>query len=72
LGVNPTTNLIDVNPSTNRVNVANALDNTVSVIDTSGDTIVMTDPVGPNPHMVAVNPTARRIVATMMGVTTFR
>lgn len=51
---------IDVNPTTNRIYVANAGSNTVSVIDGSTNTVVATIPVT-SPDGVGVNPVTNRI-----------
>ena len=52
---------VGVNPSTNRIYVANGGDSTVSVIDGSTNAVVVIAPVGPNPDAVAVNRTTNRI-----------
>ena len=52
---------VAVNPVTNRIYVANALDNTVSVIDGEANTVIATILVGRGPQGVAVNPITNRI-----------
>ncbi len=51
-------NGVAFNPSGTRAYVANALDDTVSVINTATNTVIATVPVGDNPRGVAVNPPA--------------
>ena len=50
-----------VNPTTNRIYVANETSNNVSVIDGATNTVVATVTVGVAPSGVAVNPTTNRI-----------
>ena len=50
-----------VNPSTNRIYVANAGSDSVSVIDGASNTVAATVAVGSNPLGVAVNPNTNRI-----------
>ena len=52
---------VGVNPTTDRVYVANKFDDTVSVIDGASNTVIATVPVGDLPQGVAVNPTSNRI-----------
>lgn len=52
---------VGVNPSTNRVYVANGLADSVSVIDGATELVVATIGVGDQPVGVAVNPTTQRI-----------
>jgi YVTN family beta-propeller protein len=58
---------IAVNPSTNRIYVANIFDNTVSVIDGTTNTVIATVDVGNSPTDVAVNPSTNRIYVTSAG-----
>jgi YVTN family beta-propeller protein len=62
---------VAVSPSGSRVYVANQVDNTVSVIDTSTNTVVATVPVGAapfsSPVSVAVNPTGVLVYVTNAG-----
>jgi YVTN family beta-propeller protein len=59
-----------VNPIRNRIYVANAGSNTVSVIDGTTNTVVATVTVGTTPFGVAVNPTTNRIYVTNSGSNT--
>jgi YVTN family beta-propeller protein len=61
LGMSP--GPVDVNPSTNRVYVANMNDKpgTVSVIDAVGNTVMATVLVGSSPDAIAVNPVTNKI-----------
>ena len=52
---------VGVNPTTNRIYVANLSGNTVSVIDGANNTVVATVPVGSNPYGVGVNPMTQRV-----------
>ena len=52
---------IAVNPSTNRIYVANFGEGTVSVIDGASNTVLATIKVGKNPDGIAVNPSTNRI-----------
>lgn len=52
---------ISVNPSTNRIYVANRGPDTVSVIDGSTNIVVATIPAGPQPGGVGVNPTTNLV-----------
>ena len=54
---------VAVNPTTNRVYVANGNSNTVSVIDGATNTLVATVPVQSAPETLAVNPSTNRIYA---------
>jgi YVTN family beta-propeller protein len=47
--------------------VTNQVDNTVSVIDTAGNTVVATIPVGDNPNGVAITPDGTRAYVTNLG-----
>jgi YVTN family beta-propeller protein len=58
---------IAVNPSTNRIYVANIFDNTVSVIDGTTNTVIATVDVGNSPTDAAVNPSTNRIYVTSAG-----
>lgn len=59
---------IAVSPTSNRVYVTNALDNTVSVIDGRRGAIINTVAVGEGPQGIDVNPTNGRVyVANVMG-----
>lgn len=51
---------VAANPTTNRVYVANAADDTVSVIDGATNTVIATVPVGDTPSGVGVNATTNR------------
>ncbi|MDY6794551.1 MAG: DUF5719 family protein [Actinomycetota bacterium] len=59
VGSNPWS--VGVNPTTNKIYVANAGSNTVSVIDGSTDTVSTTVGVGWSPQGVGVNPTTNKI-----------
>ena len=52
---------IAVNPNTNMIYVANADDNTTSVIDGKTSSVVKTIPVGRDPEGVAVNPNTNTV-----------
>ena len=52
---------VAVNPTTNRIYVANLNSKNVSVIDGGTNKVVATVPVGSWPRGVAVNPTSNRI-----------
>lgn len=58
---------VAVNPTTNRIYVANELSDTVTVINGSDNTTVATVPVGAHPTAVAVNPNTNRIYVTTNG-----
>jgi YVTN family beta-propeller protein len=60
---------VGVNPTTNRVYVAND-GHTVSVIDGTSNTIVATVPVGRNPYGVGVNSTTNRVYVANFGART--
>jgi YVTN family beta-propeller protein len=47
--------------------VTNQVDNTVSVIETAGNTVVATIPVGDNPNGVAITPDGTRAYVTNLG-----
>ena len=49
-------NGVAVNPTTNRIYVTNTADDTVSVIDGTTNTVIVTVNVGDNPVAVVVNP----------------
>ena len=51
-----------MNPSTNRIYVANRGSNDLSVIDGAGNTVVATVAVGTGPYDVTVNPNTNRAV----------
>jgi YVTN family beta-propeller protein len=59
-----------VNPTRNRIYVANAGSNTVSVIDGTTNTVVATVTVGTTPFGVAANPVTNRIYVTNAGSNT--
>ena len=63
---------VAVNPTTNRIYVANQWSNNVSVIDGATNTVVATVPVGTCPEDVAVNPSTNRIYVANSGATTSR
>jgi YVTN family beta-propeller protein len=52
---------VTVNPTTNVIYVANATDNTVSVIDGATNTVTSTIPVGVYPHDIVANPVTNKI-----------
>jgi uncharacterized repeat protein (TIGR01451 family) len=52
---------VGVNPTTNRVYVANYTSNSVSVIDGASHTVIATVPVSSHPWGVGVNPTTNRV-----------
>lgn len=52
---------VAVNPQTNMIYVVNPVNNTVSVIDGSSDSVVSTIPVLPGPSGIAVNPITNKI-----------
>lgn len=56
-----------VNPTTNRVYVANANGGDISVIDGSTKSVLTTIPVGTNPGGMAVNATTNRLYVAMGG-----
>ncbi|MDA8218490.1 MAG: YncE family protein [Dehalococcoidales bacterium] len=56
-----------VNPGVGHVYVANWSDGTVSVIDTSTDTVIETVAVGMNPRAVALNPLTKRVYVANYG-----
>jgi YVTN family beta-propeller protein len=56
-----------VNPTTNRIYVANEFSNNVSVIDGGSNTVVATVPVGSGPVGVAVNSGTNRIYVANTG-----
>ena len=58
---------VAVNPTTNRIYVANWGSDNVSVIDGGSDTVDATIPVGGGPVGVAVNPNTNRIYVTNQG-----
>jgi YVTN family beta-propeller protein len=58
---------VGVNPSTNRVYVANGLSDSVSVIDGATEAVVATIGVGDQPVGVAVNSTTLRIYVANLG-----
>jgi len=65
VGANPAG--VGVNPTTNRIYVANELSGTVSVIDGATNTVVATVPVGANPEGVGVHPTTNLIYVANAG-----
>ncbi len=68
VGLNPRGVWVD--PSTNRVYVANTTDNTVSVINGTTNTVIATIPVGWHPEDVGVNSLTNRIyIANQYGDT---
>src|SRR4051812_39431964 len=58
---------VAVNPTTNRVYVANNGANTVSIIDGTNNTVLSTVPVGTQPRGVAVLPTLNRVFVANQG-----
>ncbi len=61
---------VAVNPTTNRIYVANNKDNIVSVIDGGTDAVLKTVPVGMLPMGVAVDPVANRVYIANSGSNT--
>jgi len=59
--------LLAVNPTTNRIYVANWLSDDLSVIDGATNTVGATVPVGVGPLGVSANPTTNRIYVTNAG-----
>ena len=55
---------VRVNPSTNRVYVANQGDDTVSVIDGASNAVIVTVPVGDKPFAIGVNSATGRVYVT--------
>jgi YVTN family beta-propeller protein len=58
---------IAVNPNTNRIYVANSIDNTVSVIDGATNTVIATIPVGLTPDGIDVNPNTNQVYIANTG-----
>jgi YVTN family beta-propeller protein len=58
---------VAVNQAGTRVYVTNSASNTVSVIDTSSNTVIATVPVGTTPYGVAVNPSGTRVYVAYIG-----
>ena len=64
-------NAIAVNSTTNRIYVVNTIDDTMSVIDGSTNTVLGSPiPVGPDPLAVAVNATTNRVYVADWGADT--
>ncbi len=63
-GITPSTPTAPAHP---RAYIANLNDDTVSVIDTSTETVITTIPVGPIPWAVAVHPDGSRVYVTTVG-----
>ena len=55
---------VGVNPTTNKIYVANRASNHVSVIDGATDTVTTTVAVGSSPYGVGVNPPTNKIYVT--------
>ena len=62
VGYNPWA--VGVNPNTNRIYVANAMDNDLSVINGSTDSVIGTIPASSQPYSVGVNPNTNTIYVT--------
>ena len=58
---------VAVNPTSERVYVANEGSNTVSVVDATTDQLIATIPVGRLPSSVAINPMTNRIYVASLG-----
>lgn len=58
---------VSVNPTTNRIYVANHGSNTVSVIDGDTNSVIATVPIGDGPHGISINPNTNRIYVANHG-----
>lgn len=63
----PTSSLTNVPPQIANAYITNAGSNTVSVLNTSSNSVTATIPVGPNPVSVAVSPSGSRAYVTNAG-----